>query len=332
MAVSAPPGRTMYAIYDLGRAPVTYDAMNFLVVARLWASRRGFSGFHTIFVRAPNEGFRDQTPKDRTLTVDEKVWRLSHILMPMAAAARDCVGVSIVNDRRDLGVILKNLDAEQIFPPNYTVEEPFTVIFLAAVFRLSPTESEMNTFQPSPAGLGKVDEWLAARVPGGRPVVITLRTSRVEPERNSRTAEWLAAARAIRDRGYPVLFVPDTELVTGGCEDREFEDFPVFALGAMDLDLRLAMYRRALLNMADNGGPSFLNFYMEDSKIVCFLPVDKLPIVVAAGGESRLALLLGMELGGNFPYGSPVRRLVWRPDRAPAILEEFDRSIAALES
>ncbi len=106
----------------------------------------------------------------------------------------------------------------------------------------------------------------------------------------------------------------------------------MFSLGAVDLDLRLAMYRRALLNMADNGGPSFLNFYMADSTIVCFLPVDKLPIVVAAGGESRLALLLGMELGGNFLYGSPVRWLSGGPIGHRPFSEEFDRSIAALES
>ncbi len=145
MAVSAPPGRTMYAIYDLGKAPVTYDAMNFWSSPGSGQQARLQRIPHDFRARAANEGFRDQTPKDRTLTVDEKVWRLSHILMPMAAAARDCIGVSIINDRRELGRT-KNIDAEEVFPPNYTVEEPFTVIFLAAVFKLNPTEIEMNTF------------------------------------------------------------------------------------------------------------------------------------------------------------------------------------------
>lgn len=332
MTTDAPQRPCLYGFYDLSQAPVTFDVMNFFAFAHIWSRRAGFSGYHVIFVMGEGGGFRNLTPKDLTLPYDEKIWRLWHVLMPHAGIARTCLGVSFMRERRDLAQLMRAIHPMQIIPPDYTLEKPNQLIMLSQVFALNPTAEEMDVFAPTASALERVDGWLSQRVPGGRPVTITLRTSRAEPDRNSRLAEWLAAARAMRDRGFDPIIVPDTDVVTGGYDMAMFGDLPVFSIGSIDLDLRLAMFRRATLNMADNGGPAFLSYFMGGSTMMCFLPVDKLPAVVGSGKLRRMAELLGVREGGDFPHATPLRRFVWRPDRVDAIVEEFDKAVAVLDA
>lgn len=332
MTTTAPHRPCLYAIYDLGCAPVTFDIMNFFAFAHIWSQRAGFSGYHVIIVMGEDGGFRRLTPKDLALPYDEKIWRLWHVLMPLAGIARNCIGVSFLRDRVELAQLMRAIHPMQIIPPDYTLDKPNQLIMLSQVLRLDPTAEEMDVFAPTASALERVGGWLARRAPGNRPVTITLRTSRAEPHRNSRLDQWLAAARAIRERGYDPIIVPDTDVVTGGYDLTIFGDLPVYAIGSIDLDLRLAIFRRAALNMADNGGPAFLSYFMGGSTMLCFLPVEKLPSVVGPGGAGRMAELLGVEEGGSFPHATPLRRFVWRPDRLDVILEEFDKAAGALDA
>lgn len=321
----------LYAFYDLGRAPVTFDVMNFFVFAHVWARRAGFSGYHVVYVLAEGGEFRNLTPKDLTLPYDEKVWRLWHVLMPHAGIARNCKGVSFHRDRQDLAQLMRAIHPAQIVPPEYSLDKPNQLFMLNQIFKLAPTLEEMDVFAPTASALERVDGWLTRRAPGGRAVTITLRTSRAEPDRNSRLDEWLAAARVMRERGFEPIIVPDTDVVTGGYDMTIFGDLPVFSIGSIDLDLRLAMFRRATLNIADNGGPAFLSYFMGGSTMLCFLPVEKLPAIVGSGSHRRMAELLGVEEGGSFPHATPLRRFIWRPDRREVIVEEFDKAVAALD-
>lgn len=332
MTNTDPNRPSMYAIYDLGRSPITFDVMNFFVLSHLVARRAGLAGYHVIFVLGDGSGFRELTPKDKALDRDEKMWRLRHVLMPHAAIARDCVGVTVVERRVELARLMKALHPKQVFPPNYTVEAPTQAFMLPLVFAQKPSVEELDVFRATPAALRKVDGWLANRAPGGRPVVFTLRTSQTESARNSRIDEWLAAARIVAERGYDPVIVPDTDLVTAGTDAGMFGELPVFAAGAVDLELRVAMFQRAYLNFADNGGPAFLNYFMAGARLLCFLPVDKLPEVVGSGGVDRMAQLLAVQPGGDFPHATPTCRFVWRPDRLDAIVDEFAQAVAALES
>jgi len=332
MTTAEPHRPCLYAIYDLSRAPVTFDVMNFFAFAHIWSQRAGFSGYHVIFVMAEGAEFRSLTPKDLTLPYDEKIWRLWHVLMPHAGIARNCIGVSFLRERKELAQLMRAIHPMQIIPPDYTLEKPNQLIMLSQVFQLKPTAEEMEVFAPTASAVERVTGWLSQRVPGGRPVAITLRTSRAEPARNSRLEEWLAAAEGMRERGFDPVIVPDTDLVTGGYDMSLFGDLPVFSIGSVDLDLRLAMFRCATLSIADNGGPAFLSYFMGGSTMLCFLPVEKLPEVVGLGRVGRMAELLGVVEGESFPHATPLRRFVWRPDRREVILEEFEKAVAALET
>ena len=326
---AAPP---LYAVFDLGFTPVTFDVMNFLVFANLWTLRAGFAGYHLVFVLGPQGRFRDLTPKDKALDDDEKIWRLRHVLLTHAHIAKRCLGVSHFDRREDLANLLRAVHPNQLFPPNYTVASPKTAFMLPDLFRNTPTREELDTFEAHASALRKVDTWLARFAPRGRPVTLTLRVSTIEPDRNSNVEAWLEAAARIRDAGFDPIVVPDTDLVTSGQDVGAFRDIPSFGIGAVDLELRIALYRRSLINLADNGGPAFINYFMGDSSAVCFLPVEKLPSVVTATGRGvdRMAELIGVEPYGDFPNATPRRRFVWEPDTLGNILQAFERAAAAL--
>lgn len=322
----------LFAVYDLAMAPVTFDVMNFLVFANMWSLRSSAAGYNLVFVAGPGGKFRMATPKDKALDPDEKVWRLRHVMASHAYIAKRCFGVSTYHRREDFAQMIRAIHPSQLFAPGYTLEKPRVAFMLADLFRQNPTPQELDTFEAHPAALRKVDAWLAQHAPRRRPVTFTLRTSTIESGRNSNTPAWIEAARRIRDRGFDPVVLPDTDLVTSGRDIGAFGDIPSFGIGAIDLELRVALYRRGLINMADNGGPAFINYFMEGSSAVCFLPVEKLPEVVEMTGRGvdRMAELLGVPAGGDFPGATPRRRFVWQPDTLENIMTAFEAAAATL--
>jgi|GEM_PF-711528 len=323
----------LFAIYDLATGPITFDVMNFFVFSHMWAKRAGAGGYNVVFVAGPGGRFRMSTPKDKALDADEKIWRLRHVMAAHAHIAKSCLGVSTFHRREDFAQLMRAIHPKQLFPPGYTLEAPQTAFMLPVLFDQKPTPDELDAFGPHPSALRKVDAWLRNFAPRGRPVTFTLRTSSIETARNSNTGDWLKVAARAREMGFDPIILPDTDLVTQGLDRDGFGDIPAFGIGAIDLELRVALYRRAVINMADNGGPAFINYFMEDSSAVCFLPVAKLPEVVKSrGGLDRMAALLGVPTGGDFPGATPRRRFVWEADTLDNIMVAFEAAVTDLEA
>lgn len=322
----------LFAIYDLAVTPVTFDVMNFFVFANMWAMRAGAAGYNAVFVAGPEGRFRDLTPKDKSLDPAEKIWRLRHILAAHAHIARRCLGVSTYDRREDFAQMLRAIHPSQLFPPGYTLADPRIPFMLTDLFRQKPSPQELDAFAPHAAASRKAQAWLDRHARRGRPVSLTLRGSTIEPRRNANTPQWLAAADAIRARGFDPVILPDTDLVTPGLDLGAFGDIPCYPMGAIDLELRAALYSRCLINLADNGGPAFINYFMGQSSAVCFLPVDKLPEAVTLHGRGldRMAELLAVAPGASFPDATPARRFVWKPDTRDNILEAFEAAAAHL--
>ncbi|HXE55517.1 MAG TPA: hypothetical protein VN541_21010, partial [Tepidisphaeraceae bacterium] len=146
-----------------------------------------------------------------------------------------------------------------------------------------------------------------------RPIVITLREAPHWPARNSNLPEWLAFARIC---GHPVVFVRDTEKA-----DEPLEGFRTFPQASRDVRVRLALYRRALVNMFVGNGPGELALISTDIPYIMF------NIVVKewgnAGTPEFFEAFTGVKIGGQFPWATPNQRLVWAPDDLPVLRGAF---------
>lgn len=200
--------------------------------------RRLESGAESLRVSFVN-GERAVSHRDFDFTPERKAWRLHNVLVPMCRTLPSCVGYSIVDEgKQDI---------------SYRPLNKFKC--------LSPTSEAQSL--------------IVDHLRTNKPVVtITLRQSDFQISRNSnveelkKLAEWLS-------KDFLVVFVPDTEAyLTGKHTVTGFREcYPA----ALNMDMRLALYEHAKLNIFTSGGPFGLAMYGASSLLLCKTVVPSIP-------------------------------------------------------
>lgn len=162
----------------------------------------------------------------------------------------------------------------------------------------------------------EVDEFLR----GKRPVVITLRETTLQPERNSQIAEWIKFAESIEGE-YPVLFVRDTAKA-----DEHLPPFPTWARASRNSYVRAALYRRAFCNLTVCTGPvNWCNF--TDAPVLIFKQLVPALPQWQGGQPEGWREQCHLEVGEQLPWASPLQRLTWTDDTFENIRAAFDEFV-----
>src|SRR5215469_13775939 len=89
---------TLYAFYDLGVAPITFDFLWFLVGAELERQRRGLQTIHAVIVPGPYQGLRKEPPDlESNLDPSARRTRIGTMLVPACAFLPSLGGVTVAN-------------------------------------------------------------------------------------------------------------------------------------------------------------------------------------------------------------------------------------------
>ena len=238
----------LYAVYDLDCSPVSYDFAHFLASAFEAAKDRKV---HVVVCPGNNNGWR--TNDHKPITDEEREWRLTHILVPLAKMCG--MGITLAMSRMDAAMIVRGAD---VFPPEWAFNRPIQG------YRTKP----LNECVPLWNGLGMsascrakqfVSDWVETWLPGNGPLVtITLRETHT-PTRNSTLEAWASAANTLVNLGHRVAIIRDTEKA-----GQALHGWPGMSqtcqAAAIDLDVRLALYEKATVNAGRNGGPMTLLF------------------------------------------------------------------------
>jgi hypothetical protein len=223
--------RVLTAVYDMHVSPPTYEVMNFLAAAEKYRVDNGFTCIDVMFFPGPMHGFRDDGLPPSPAQRESMLHRL-------------CVsGARLLPSVRNVHVMKKRvqLNAEDIFPPDWTNDRPR--------FAYGPKLQKYGHRCLTATAAAK--DAVKGRFP--KPYVsITLREAEYWPNRNSNIAAWSRAARFLRDEGYVPVIVPDTN---GRSRIHEGEEF---SPAAWDVDLRMALYEGAVLNLFISNGPMAL--------------------------------------------------------------------------
>lgn len=151
-------------------------------------------------------------------------------------------------------------------------------------------------------------------------VTITLREAAHWSHRNSNLEAWLRFARDLRASGESVIFVRDTDKANVA-----LEDFKTDPIASVDLDRRMALYESAKANLFVSNGPVGLALF-GDRPWLQFVPVedDSNP---KYGPNTRKSWkdLMGIEIGGQFPWCAPDQRIVW-------LVDSYDNICAAWQA
>lgn len=325
-----PPGETLYAFYDLEICTVTFDFFSFLLRAEMYRKARGFQRMVVVFVPGSNDGFRMLH-----LSGDVSRWRMRNIHVPGCWLLESVCGVSNCAERSQAAAI-EDANRDAIFPEGYTTRiadsqqandamiDAFMFAGLVAAFVKG---AEVPVLTPSDRAKMWVKDWLSARCAGRRPVVITLRESLYDPNRNSNLKAWVEFARSMDAEKFIPIIVRDTDAV--------FEPIPDLLKGleicqeaSLEIDIRVALYEAAFLNMLVNNGPLALCYLNPKIRYLVFKHFT--------AGQSEVAKatfsVYGIPLYRQTPLSTPVQRNAWSDDSVENLRTEFDAMSSTIEA
>ncbi len=318
------PSDALYAFYDLAVAPLTFDVLWFLTGADLERRRRGLGSLSLVVVPGPESGVRHERPDyEAVVDRDDRRARIVDIIVPAVGFLPSPRAVMVAASRGEAEAIA--FGAKHVFPGGYEPAMPRFASSRPCLEAARRERADIAVLGATASGLSQADSWLA-RHDGGRPaIVITLRGYGYMPMRNSNLKAWIAFAEKLDKKRFLPVFVPDT---SQPAEDLSaLARFPVCAEAAESVDLRMALYERAYLNLGVNNGPMGLCWLNARTRYLTF------KILTETAPQTTKAAMqhLGFEIGKSLPFATPYQRWVWEDDDLDVIEREFAAMAARID-
>lgn len=272
----------MKACYDLNQSPATYDFVHWLVAVERARQARGETDLHIVFV----QGERARSERDFSFSPDRKAWRLQHLLVPLC----------------------------RLLPSVTSYEVGQTGV---QDISYHPSGYQGVYFKPTEAAQDLMAAWCRTSKPI---VTISIRQSDFQLPRNSNRAEWRIMADWLDSQGYHVIIVPDTEALLANEPMPEFDGLRLCPPAAMEPDLRLALYDRAVLNLYTSSGPFALALYGG-------VPLYMCKVLVPGIHSCTEAVQRKLGLTPDTPL-NPYQRVSWQDDTFASIKPEVEELLA----
>ncbi len=281
------------AFYDLEFGPVSYDFITWLVRAMVERDRRDCDGLHVVVV-PKEDGLGGFARHWGSHDAEAARWRLWHIVIaacPLAGAT-----VTLAASRHQ-AQSMNDGHSPTWWPDG---KAHFAGPLIAAArdgWRI-----------PRLQATAQARRYVAGCYRQQKIVTVTIRQQSTDGARNTNTAAAGAFMTWLRARGYHPIGIPDTHqaLMLGG-DPR----------AALDIDLRLALYERAAMNVVGNNGPAMLLWH-SDAGFLMFnagLP--------AADWREHWAKHLALKTGDQLPWARPGQRLIYDVDAIDVLQREF---------
>lgn len=320
-------GSTLYVYYDLDLYPISYDIGYFLIWADLERQKRKLDHLYVVLLPIADEGSR-VFPQGYDKVVDRhsRHWRFWHIVAPLADLLPSITGVSIAGSRFHAEIF--RAVARHNHPVAGSPLRPPPS--LSQIYRCIIAELRLQTahegLQARPQACRYIRQWADHHATGRKLVVITLRRYGVDPERNSNVAAWGAFARALPPELLPVI-VPDTDHALEHMP-AELDGLTVFQPAAWNIELRMALYESAYLNLVVNSGPSTLCVLSRKCRYVMF----KIAVSNVHLASHSVLAEYGFVPGETPGFCARFQKWVWQPDDLEIIQREFEAMRGKIES
>ncbi|MGE4219787.1 MAG: tetratricopeptide repeat protein [Alphaproteobacteria bacterium] len=307
--------QTLTAFYDLQVAPVTFDFVVFLTLAEMARRRSGAQGLHVVILPGPAEGFRAD---DVSYDADNKSWRLHNIMLPALGLMETPPAVTLCR-RRDEAAALESGLSGPVFPEGYRVAAPRGEFLWSGIAAAHARGESIPRLRATAQARAYMREWLAPQVQGRKTVTITLRESSHAPARNSDLSAWAEFAHSLDSARFIPVVIRDTEAAFGPIPNA-LTGFPLCAEAAIHLDLRLALYEQAHINLMVVNGPGILCWLSAEARFLMFKCAN------AAWANTRDIYwnTVGIARGGQIHGTGSFQRLVWDGDEPATIRTAFE--------
>ena len=291
--------KVLTAYYDLAVGPVSFDFVVFMVKAELERRRIKADRLHLVIV--PKLDGVGGMFRDKTALYDEHEmrWRLWNICTPACQLLGASVTLATSWEQA------KRLAGGAAWPPDWdrqTLKGRRHLI--GDVITAARAGTEIPVLQASAHARRSARRVFEKR---GRPVVTMTWRSTYLAERNTVAADWVKAKDHIEAAGYSVFVMRDTgDALDSGA-----------GYGELNLDVRMACYQEAALNLQANNGAASLCWFSDR-------PYRMFGAAVPAEEWDGLFVKQGLPLGETWPWAKSGQRIVYGPTTAEQIIAEFD--------
>ena len=314
--------RTLYCFYDLAVSPPTYDFLPFLQLAELHRRRYQLDSICFIFVPGPKDGFRDDMRYPRSIS-SRYAW-MRNIVMPACYLLDSCKQIMWLKGRDEAIYFLKR-SKSNVFPRSYSLDSPVGDYSHRGIVAAYIRGEKIAEIRETPEYTRMVESYLAGRVIPQKLITVTIRDVDDSPARNTNYFEWRTFLQRLDPQKYKIIIIPDTSKVWQ--KSNVLSDFEHCELASINLLFRMALYRRAYLNMAVSTGPVDLACFSKSPFLSFKLITDD-----AISTTSEFVLQwMGLEVGDQHPYATQNQIIVWQDDTAECLEEEFYRFVSKLE-
>jgi hypothetical protein len=288
--------------------------------------RLRLSDIYVVFVPGHNDGLRWEDA-DYAAIIDRanREWRLYNILVSAIPLLPSCRGHMLCASREQAAEVQSGW-AHHIFPEGYNVSWPVRSLLRELMERTRHGEQVFPCLSASPEAMRLMRRRIDPIAEGRRLVVITVRGYDYMPQRNGRIENWAAFARSLDPSRYLPIFVRDTERTPDPVPE-VLRGFTLIPEVALNLQLRMALFECAWLNMALMHGPMELCWFNERCRYLIFQSVDSAPQTSQEAIRRE-----GYELGSQLPWALPLQRWVWEPDDLDVLRRCFQEMETALEN
>ncbi len=312
--------RILSAFYDLKVSPVTFDIFEFLYQAEIERLNSRMDALDLIIVaNDTNCGFPEEIVDSNS--IGEQRWRLRNLLLPASSLLTSARRSVYCPTRDEAEWHIKN--AEAVFPHGYSLQYPIASYLPSETLVAMYQGKKLGTFQAPVAARSAAQDWLQNHSDGRKPITITLREATAHISRNSNFKEWQKFIDWLDKDKYFAVLIPDTASLFKQATDY-FKDVIKFELGALDLQLRLAIYEIAYLNMMLSSGPGTLCFLDNSTRAIRFK-------MLTPGDETSNYASSGFQWGMQCPNSSTFQKSVWEEDSFETLVREFEEMVAVIE-
>jgi len=309
--------RTLHAFIDLDVCPITYDIVDFLLLATCEQKEKKLDNIHVVIAPGHDNGFKIEEPGFAHIyDHDSRRWRLKNLCIPIFDLVPNISGYTICTNRLQATFIWYM--AKHVSPKDYTVLFPKMPKRRDLIDRARAGEVLLPFLRSPPQAIKYVESWLSHIAEDRRVICITLRESLYGPERNSNIDAWIKFARQLDPMMYQPIFILDTDTALETHSD-DFSGLTIFREGAWNVCLRSAIYEKAWLSMGVVCGPTELCWYNQSCRYMFFISLDNL-------SEERIGLMKesGFDIGQQFIFAELLQQIVWQEDNLDNITSGFE--------
>ena len=316
--LSNPGDATLYAFYDLGAMPVTFDFLWFLVGTDVARRQAGRGSVHIVIVPGPDEGLRrEDLDYELAVAPAARKARIMNILVAACPFLSSMSGVTVASSREQAALLVQAA-ADKVFPERYRSDMPRRPQVKDHLEAYRRGGGELAVIRATDSDLAVADRFLAEVAQGRRVVTITLREYNYMTARNSNLKAWAAFAERLDRSQYAVVVVRDTDFCFAA-PPAELAGLTIFDAAAVNLGLRMALYERSYINLGVNNGPMCLCWLNARARYITFkILTEGVPQTTV-----EYMTFLGFEIGRSLPFANSTQKWVWEDDDVDIIAREF---------